>query len=871
MIKGFKKYLVGITSGAMLLGTLAVGTVASAATTVTPGSAPFSDVTSSTQYANAIDFLEAAGVIDGVGGGLYQPNADVTRAEMAKIVVDMLGDANFAEALSYTTPSFTDASTIPSWAIGDVNLAASLGIINGFPDGSFQPNAPVTIVEAEAMILRALNDESYVTAEFGDSWPGSYVVASGSAELSNSFAPQGLVTGLQGNIANAPATRGQVAQLVYEGAVNEVDGADQNCSGTPTTCTLLQNGGSYVSTATGKTVTLLPLWQQGVSGISVIESTLSSWSYTSVTTAQTESTAQNLNTGYLLLNAPGGLASLVGENVVVLEPGFGSNQVNAIMLEPTGNSALPSGVLPSGYEGNGCRLGLNAQGTDLISWIVANCNNPNQLYLQTTNAEIPIDITTNSSGTPVLETNVYLNVGSGGPTANGSQGIVAGPLSPAQYAICEVNTGRQAWNPCSTSTKTAGTTIAAFDYVMEQEFTANETIQYTVDAQGNVTGIYGVTDTYPNALITGTSTSGNGSITIAEPNGSGGVNTQSLANETDTQVTVNGVASSFSDLKDGMIVDAYVIGNSIDGSQLDMVNAYSTTATGTVTQVDVASNDNVSSFQLTSSSGTATTYNVASQTLLTGSGSSENAAAALEAAEQSGAQFTVSVNASGDVVELQQIGASLSSAAVWVTNVSYQLSTSTGTSVATYTATLTNGITSTTLIVPSVAPSVPTGAPSGAACTTGPALYDEAHANGNLFATVIWDNLTSCIQPGAMAPVSGVYMGSSAQVFTQYDLGVEATSNGAGSVVLGINTSCNNWSCSGTWESSGSFDTGSSSNPTVVNNNASLYLSGGEAAVIGNNDGNLGYTGLVVGDQVTLKAETVGGQTFYAVWDGHRS
>lgn len=874
MIKGFKKYLVGITSGAMLLGTLAVGTVASAATSVTPGSAPFSDVNSSTTpYANAIDFLEAAGVINGVGGGLYQPNTDVTRAQMAKIVVDMLGDANFAQALSYTTPSFTDASTIPTWAIGDVNLAASLGIINGFPDGSFQPNAPVTIVEAEAMILRALNDESYVKAEFGNSWPGSYVIASGSAQLSNSFAPQGLVTGLQGNIANAPATRGQVAQLVYEGAVNEVYGADQNCSGTPTTCTLLQSGGSYVSSSTGKTVTMSSLWQQGVNGISVIESTITSWSYSSVTTAQTGSAAQNLNTGYLLLNAPGGLASLVGEDVVVLEPGAGSAQVNAILLQPTGVT-LPSGVLPTGYEGTGCRL-ANDSGS-LVSWLITNSTCSSSVptytpYLQLTNKLIEI-----ASGA-----NVYVNVASGGPTANGSAGILAGSAAPSSltYNLCDVNVGRAEWStncPSSNPAKTyAASSMQALEYALENALVGGNTVQYTVNSSGDVTNIYAETETYGNAVITGTSTSGNGSITIAEPNGSGGVNTQTLDNETDTQVTVNGVASSFSDLKSGMIVDAWVIGDGFNGTQLDMVNAYNATATGTVTQVNEASNGNVTSFQLTDSSGTVTTYNLASQTLLTSSSVSEPAATALMAAEQSGAQFTVSLNGSGDVVELQQVGASLSSAAVWVTNVSYSQSTSS----ATYTATVTNGITSTTLSFPGTlsgvqwtfsAASAPTGAPSGAACATGPELYTEAHDNGNLFPTIIWDNLTSCIQPGAMTQVSGVY--NNGQVFTQYDLGVEATSGGADSVVLGVNDSCNGWRCTGAWESSAMFQLGSKSNPgTVVNPSGSLYLSGNEAAVIGNSGGNLGYSGLVLGDQVKLYTETVGSDTFYAVQDGYRN
>ena len=802
MSNSWKKYLVGITSGAMLLASVAAGSAASASSP-TQGAAPFTDVTTtSTPYAQAINFLAAAGVVNGVGGGLYDPNAPVTRAEMAKLVVDMLGDANFASALSYTTPSFTDASSIPSWAIGDVNLAASLGIIDGFPNGSFEPNADVTLAQAVAMVLRALDDEAYMTANYGNDWPGSYVVAAGSADLSDSTAPQGLITGLQGFIASAPATRGQVAQLVYQGAVNEVYQADTLCSGTPTTCSPLAPGGTYDQGAKS----LMSLWSEGVPGLQVYTGELTGWSSTEITTMSNgTSTTSNLNSGYQLIGLPNGLAGALYQNVIVLENPSLSDPVLAVELAPNQATNLASGTLASSNVGNYTEVSVTdsnaSSGTISVPWLVENPNNNNEPAIQLSNGDL-LDLT-NSSG--VGDFTAYVNVPSTGPESSDAAASIISQSEQGYSASDDL-------------------------YAVATGLNAGDSIQYATNASSEVTAVYDTHVTYPDAVITATGSNGTGDyITIAESN----AKTYTVYNDAYTQVTLNGVSSSWSNLADNMVVNVDVAGGSgytTSGTQyVTSIDAYNATATGTVTQVDINSSGSVTSFSLEDSAGTTTSYNVASNFQQVGEASVMSAATILSNAESNGATYTVYLDGSGDAAAIAQTSSAFAGAAAWVTGVSYVLTPST-TSGTTYYATLENGSATTTVEVPTSAPQPPTGAPSGASCLSGSELFTAA--DGHDVPVVVWGtNPTTCISP----------------VMTQITTSTFAVAAvGTNDAVIAPASNCSSDVC------------------TTFGSNV-YFVSGSNGAVISSGNGNLGYSGLVVGDQIDLYQDATG--SFFVIQD----
>lgn len=96
--------------------------------------------------------LAKSGVVSGIGGGLFNPDGSVTRAEFAKMIVLGLGLA----PQPVPQLAFTDRSAIPSWATGYVATAAAEGLIKGFDDGRFGPTDLITREQMAAIVVRAV-------------------------------------------------------------------------------------------------------------------------------------------------------------------------------------------------------------------------------------------------------------------------------------------------------------------------------------------------------------------------------------------------------------------------------------------------------------------------------------------------------------------------------------------------------------------------------------------------------------------------------------------------------------------------------------------------------------------------------------------
>lgn len=140
--------------------TLSLATVAmsaSAATaTATGTSAAFTDA-SSIKNTAAVNLLTSLGVLKGYEDGTYQPTKTVTRAEAAKIICYVLLGSDVAGTLanSTATTTFTDMDGA-KWAAGYVQYCQTIGIINGYGDGTFGPSDTVTTYQLAKMLLCAL-------------------------------------------------------------------------------------------------------------------------------------------------------------------------------------------------------------------------------------------------------------------------------------------------------------------------------------------------------------------------------------------------------------------------------------------------------------------------------------------------------------------------------------------------------------------------------------------------------------------------------------------------------------------------------------------------------------------------------------------
>ncbi|MDA8066470.1 MAG: S-layer homology domain-containing protein [Thermaerobacter sp.] len=118
------------------------------------GQTPFSDVPSGQWYAPYVAAAYQAGLVAGMGGGSFDPNGQLTRAQLAVLVAKATG-ASATTSLS----RFSDAAGIPPWAKAGVETAVAKGLLAGFPGGTFGPDQTATRAQAAAVLAAYLRQQ----------------------------------------------------------------------------------------------------------------------------------------------------------------------------------------------------------------------------------------------------------------------------------------------------------------------------------------------------------------------------------------------------------------------------------------------------------------------------------------------------------------------------------------------------------------------------------------------------------------------------------------------------------------------------------------------------------------------------------------
>ncbi len=195
----FRTVLTVVATAAMVLGTMGVAAAAGSSSNETraqfiqqldeslsispvyPATASYQDVPSSNAYYGYIEAATQKGFVNGISAGMFGPNDPITRAEAAKILVEAYGDGAQATATSTT---FTDNSSIPTALVGFVAEASKLGLMKGFTDGSFGPEAYLTSAQETHLVSQlqtTLAASFKVTASASDVAVGQIVTLSSSS------------------------------------------------------------------------------------------------------------------------------------------------------------------------------------------------------------------------------------------------------------------------------------------------------------------------------------------------------------------------------------------------------------------------------------------------------------------------------------------------------------------------------------------------------------------------------------------------------------------------------------------------------------------------------------------------------------------
>ena len=200
-MRNLKRALSLLLSSAMVIGMMVMGSSA----------ASYTDVTSE-ENVEAIEVLKAVGVMTGDENGNFNPDKQVTRAEMAVVMANLL-DLKVEDFKGASLP-FTD---VPEWAVPYVAACYADGITAGISATEYGSNNSVTTAQAALMMMKALGYFQY-SRDFGSDWQVATVKQGSKIDLFD-----GIEAG-----ASAAMTRNDVAQLTLntlEATMVETDGS----------------------------------------------------------------------------------------------------------------------------------------------------------------------------------------------------------------------------------------------------------------------------------------------------------------------------------------------------------------------------------------------------------------------------------------------------------------------------------------------------------------------------------------------------------------------------------------------------------------------------------------------------------------------
>ena len=174
---------------------------------------PFTDASTTAWYHDGVHYCIENGLMNGYGNGLFGPNDNLSRAQLAQILYNKEGQPAVTGG-----SGFTDAAD-GAWYAGAVTWAAANGIVAGYGNGLFGPNDPITREQLAVMLWRYAKfkdcdttQEGMIIRAFSD-----YESVSGYAMDAMAWAVNtGVISGFEDQTLRpqANATRAQVAQLL---------------------------------------------------------------------------------------------------------------------------------------------------------------------------------------------------------------------------------------------------------------------------------------------------------------------------------------------------------------------------------------------------------------------------------------------------------------------------------------------------------------------------------------------------------------------------------------------------------------------------------------------------------------------------------
>lgn len=166
----------------------------------------FSDVSNDYWAYDEICWAKNNGFVEGKNASNFEPETSLTRAEFATLICRMIG---YSENENLNI--FSDTKN--HWAKGYINALAKSGIMNGYADGSFRPNNLITREEvAKVMYYLCDNENAQASIEFSDVSANRW-----SYKFISKISGIGIVNGYDNGkfMPENPITRAEIVVILY--------------------------------------------------------------------------------------------------------------------------------------------------------------------------------------------------------------------------------------------------------------------------------------------------------------------------------------------------------------------------------------------------------------------------------------------------------------------------------------------------------------------------------------------------------------------------------------------------------------------------------------------------------------------------------
>ena len=118
------------------------------------GNSVFSDVPSGKWYSDAVQWASVNGVVNGVSKDRFAPDTQITREQMASMMMRYAQFKQYSTGKSADLSAFNDAGSISSWALESMKWANAAGLINGRTASTIAPQDTATRAEAATILMR---------------------------------------------------------------------------------------------------------------------------------------------------------------------------------------------------------------------------------------------------------------------------------------------------------------------------------------------------------------------------------------------------------------------------------------------------------------------------------------------------------------------------------------------------------------------------------------------------------------------------------------------------------------------------------------------------------------------------------------------